>query len=240
MCSSDLEGQDVATAQRLMKTTEQAQAAGRTDALADKAMNALSPQGPAAASTAPTTGINTLGNDLDMFYAPDGNLPSKKDVVEATKEVTPAKERKGFGDEDLLMLGLSLLANKSPNFLTALGEAGIQTLGAKRERERGETEKLYREALTEQAKRPAAEMQLLERYSTDPKFRAMYEQFAAAKREPMTREKLLNSWAASPYLQMQYAKPEDYIRMMESATGGGALGSQLNASDQSLIQKYLR
>ena len=33
---------------------------------------------------------------------------------------------------------------------------------------------------------------------------------------------------------------EDYLKMMESATSGGASGSQLNASDQSLIQKYLR
>ena len=45
------------------------------------------------------------------------------------------------------MLGLSLLANKSPNFLTALGEAGIQTLGAKKEREKAETDLEYKDIM---------------------------------------------------------------------------------------------
>jgi lysozyme family protein len=167
-------------------------------------------------------------------------LPPPKDIVEAAKEATPAKERKGFGDDDLLMLGLSLMANKSPNFMTALGEAGIQTLGAKREREKGETEKLYRDALIEQAKRPSSEVQLIEKYRDDSKFAAAYDKFVQSKREPQTRESLLKSWGASPFLQMTYTNPEDYIKMMSAAASGGAPGSQLNASDQSLIQKYLR
>ena len=45
------------------------------------------------------------------------------------------------------MLGLSLLANKSPNFMTALGEAGIQTLGAKKEREKAETDLEYKDIM---------------------------------------------------------------------------------------------
>jgi hypothetical protein len=73
--------------------------------------------------------------------------PKPSDVLEATKEAVPAKDRKGFGNEDLLMLGLSLLANKSPNFMTALGEAGIQTLGAKKEREKAETDLEYKDIM---------------------------------------------------------------------------------------------
>jgi soluble lytic murein transglycosylase-like protein len=169
-----------------------------------------------------------------------GTVEDKKAIVEAAKEATPAKERKGFGDDDLLMLGLSLMANKSPNFMTALGEAGIQTLGAKREREKGETEKEYRAALIEQAKRPSNEVQLIEKYRDDPKFAEAYDKFVQSKREPQTRESMLKSWGASPFLQMTYTNPEDYIKMMSSAASGGASGSQLNASDQSLIQKYLR
>jgi len=38
------------------------------------------------------------------------------------------------------MMGLSLLANKSPNLGTAIGEAGVATLGAKRAREKDERE----------------------------------------------------------------------------------------------------
>jgi hypothetical protein len=179
-----------------------------------------------------------VGESVSGSY--DTTMPPPKAIVEAAKEATPAKERKGFGDDDLLMLGLSLMANKSPNFMTALGEAGIQTLGAKREREKGETEKEYRAALIEQAKRPSNEVQLIEKYRDDPKFAEAYDKFVQSKREPQTRESMLKSWGASPFLQMTYTNPEDYIKMMSSAASGGALGSQLNASDQSLIQKYLR
>jgi hypothetical protein len=40
----------------------------------------------------------------------------------------------------LLTLGLSLLASKSPNFMTALGEAGLATVAGKKEREKMERE----------------------------------------------------------------------------------------------------
>ncbi len=73
--------------------------------------------------------------------------PKPSDLIAAAKEATPTKERKGFGNDDLLMLGLSLLANKSPNFMTALGEAGIQTLGAKKEREKAETDLEYKDIM---------------------------------------------------------------------------------------------
>jgi hypothetical protein len=179
-----------------------------------------------------------VGESVSGSY--DTTMPKPKAIIEAAKDATPAKERKGFGDDDLLMLGLSLMANKSPNFMTALGEAGIQTLGAKREREKGESEKEYRQALAEQAKRPSNEVQLIEKYRDDPKFAEAYDKFAQSKREPQTRESLLKSWAASPFLQTTYTNPEDYIKMMSAAASGGAPGSQLNASDQSLIQKYLR
>jgi len=73
---------------------------------------------------------------------PEPALPKaeEKTVVEAAKEATPAKERKGFNNDDLLTLGLSLLANKSPRFMTALGEAGLATVAGKKEREKTERE----------------------------------------------------------------------------------------------------
>ena len=73
--------------------------------------------------------------------------PKPSDVIAAAKDAVPAKERKGFGNDDLLMLGLSLMANKSPNFMTALGEAGIQTLTAKKEREKAETDLEYKDIM---------------------------------------------------------------------------------------------
>ena len=179
-----------------------------------------------------------VGESVSGSY--DTTMPPPKAIVEAAKEATPAKERKGFGDDDLLMLGLSLMANKSPNFMTALGEAGIQTLGAKREREKGDTEKLYRDALIEQAKRPSSEVQLIEKYRDDPKFAEAYDKFAQSKRDPQSREALMKSWSNSIYLQSQYPNFEDYLKIVSPAGGSGASGSQLNASDKSLIDKYLR
>jgi lysozyme family protein len=133
------EGQDVATAQRLMKTTEQAQAAGRTDTLADKAL-------PTASQAAPSYDPNKMEPvRYDEFGPPNIGLselskPAEKEVIDAAKEATPAKERKGFNNDDLLTLGLSLLASKSPNFMTALGEAGLATVAGKKEREKMERE----------------------------------------------------------------------------------------------------
>jgi hypothetical protein len=74
--------------------------------------------------------------------------PKPSDVIAAAKEAVPAKERKGFDGEDLLMLGLNLMANKSPRFLSALGEAGIQTLTAKKEREKSATDLEYKDIMS--------------------------------------------------------------------------------------------
>jgi lysozyme family protein len=131
------EGEDVATAQRLMKTTEQAQAAGRTDALADRVMPTAQQAPQAAASYDPS---NMEPVRFDEFDPRELSKPAEKEVVEAAKEATPAKERKGFTNDDLLTLGLSLLASKSPNFMTALGEAGLATVAGKKEREKIERE----------------------------------------------------------------------------------------------------
>lgn len=82
----------------------------------------------------------------DEFGAAEA-APKPSDVIAAAKDATPAKDRKGFDNEDLLMLGLSLMANKSPNFMTALGESGIQTLSAKKEREKRETDLEYKDIM---------------------------------------------------------------------------------------------
>jgi len=217
----------------------------RTAEMADKARGTALAAKVGDPETMRNLGITTTTptydpNNMEPVRPDEFGTAEEKAVVQAAKEVTPAKERKGFGDDDLLMLGLSLMANKSPNFMTALGEAGIQTLGAKREREKGETEKLYRDALIEQAKRPSNEVQLIEKYRDDPKFAEAYDKFAQARRDPQSREALTKSWNNSIYLQSKYPNFEDYLKMMEPAGGSGASGSQLNASDQSLIQKYLR
>lgn len=94
----------------------------------------------------------------DEFGTPDigsaGLDMSKKeldDLTKKTKEATPEEARKGLTNDDYLMMGLSLLASKSPNFGTAFGEAGVATLGAKREREKAAGEAEYKKAQARQA-----------------------------------------------------------------------------------------
>ena len=155
------EGQDVATAQRLSKTGQQAQATGRVDALADKA----SPTNNVAAGVAPGT-IPFKGiDDAELQRMQEANqAPMTGDaIVKAAEEVTPAKQRKGFSNDDLLTLGLSLLASKSPNFMTALGEAGLATVAGKKEREKLEREQTmidaelgYKKAKTKEAEAQAS------------------------------------------------------------------------------------
>jgi hypothetical protein len=155
------EGQDVATAQRLSKTGQQAQATGRVDALADKA----SPTNNAAAGVAPGT-IPFKGiDDAELQRMQEANRApmTSDDIVKAAEEATPAKQRKGFSNDDLLTLGLSLLASKSPNFMTALGEAGLATVAGKKDREKLEREQTmidaelgYKKAKTKEAEAQAS------------------------------------------------------------------------------------
>jgi hypothetical protein len=109
--------------------------------LAEEKVKGLFPE-----AARPEVGESVSGN-YDKVPPPAEAAPKPSDVIAAAKDAVPAKERKGFGNDDLLMLGLSLLANKSPNFMTALGEAGMQTLGAKKEREKAETDLEYKDIM---------------------------------------------------------------------------------------------
>jgi hypothetical protein len=139
------EAVDVATAQRLSKAGQQAQAAGRVNALAD---NALSPTAASAAAAAapgydPT---NMVPVSSDEF----GGVPEpvQEKIVETAKAVVPEKKGFSLSDEDYLSLGLRLMANKNPNFLVAAGESGLGALADKKAREKSATEKAYIEAQT--------------------------------------------------------------------------------------------
>jgi lysozyme family protein len=138
------EGEDVATAQRLMKTTEQAQTAGRADALADRVIPAAQQAVQGSSSYDPNKMEPVRYDEFGPpNIGPESLDMSKKqmdDLAKDAKEATPVEARKGLTNDDYLMMGLSLLASKSPNFATAFGEAGVATLGAKRAREKDERE----------------------------------------------------------------------------------------------------
>ena len=118
----------------------------------------------------PEVGESVSGNFASTNELPK---PAEKAVVEAAKEATPVAERKGFGNDDLLTLGLSLLASKSPNFMTALGEAGLATVAGKKEREKIEREEAKLKGTEElqkaQARQYGAYADLLERGGKEKK-----------------------------------------------------------------------
>jgi flagellum-specific peptidoglycan hydrolase FlgJ len=104
---------------------------------------------------------------------PDLNKKQMDNLAEKAKEATPVEARKGLTNDDYLMMGLSLLANKSPNLATAFGEAGVQTLGAKRAREKDEREEAKYKSTEElqkaQARQYGAYADLLERGGKEKK-----------------------------------------------------------------------
>lgn len=105
---------------------------------------ALAPQ---VAANVPAPGEAGWGADLGVEAVRDA-LPkdAQKELIAAAKADTPKSERKGLSNDDYLEMGLRLLASKSPNFMQAFGEAGIGTLGSRREREKDEMTKSLREA----------------------------------------------------------------------------------------------
>lgn len=100
-----------------------------------------------------------------------------------------------------------------------------------------ESAKIHAAATRDAANRTPAELQLVERYGTDPKFAAAYDKLAVAKREPMTEGAMKAKWASEPYLQTKYPNVQDFITMMASSSTGA---SQLNPADAALVNKYLR
>lgn len=159
----------------------------------------------------------------------------KKD---APPEVKKEAKKEGWGPEDWLVFGATLAGTRG-SFAEGISKAALTTVGARREREKGETEREYKEALKKQAERPAAEIQLIERLQTDPKFAAAYERYASTKREPMTREKAMTLWGGSMLLQTKYPNFEDFAKIAMSGMQGAA-GPKLSSSDLALIQSYLR
>ena len=245
------EGQDVATAQRLSKTGQQAQAAGRTESLANTVLppDSAAPAANTAAGKIPFKGIDDA--ELQRMQEANQAPMTKDDIVKAAEEVTPVKERKGFSNDDLLTLGLSLLASKSPNFMTALGEAGLATVAGKKEREKIEREQTmidaelgYKKAKAKEAEANAA---LVERGGKEKNLELQAETLILDN---------LGKWEKSMAGQMAImndpkakAREESRLRTAIYASLGlknimpttsASSGVGLSASDSALINKYLR
>lgn len=79
----------------------------------------------------------------------------KKTIIDAAQKAAPDAAEKGWTKDDWLTFGFSMLANKSPYFMEALGTAGLKTLVGRKEREESATAKLLKEAQAEKYKADA-------------------------------------------------------------------------------------
>jgi hypothetical protein len=166
----------------------------------------------AAAAAVPFKGIDK--NELERMQEANQAPMTRDDIVKAAEDVTPVKERKGFNNDDLLTLGLSLLASKSPNFMTALGEAGLATVAGKKEREKIEREQIkteaelgYTKAKTKESEATAA---LIERGGKEKKLELQAEQLIFDNLSKW--EKSMAGSMASLNDPMAKAREEDRLR----------------------------
>jgi len=211
------------------KMTGAAQGLAMTQA-ADKAN--LIPRGGADIGTL-TPNENIKESVFDPNFG--GKLPPdvKKDIVDDLKEKTGASTaelKKQAADSGmdfnsfLFRFGLGLLAGESQYASVNAGKAGLGALDAelasqklKQSAATTQADIAYKEAMAAQAKMPAGEVQMIERYANDPKFRKAVDMMAAAKREPMTRETLFKEYIKSPVASI---KPfSEYVSEYEKEFG---------------------
>lgn len=94
---------------------------------------------PAQEAQAPTggEGIGSLAN-RDMLMRMERGQQNAAgaikpaEAIEVAKEATTPEERKGFSNDDLLALGLNMMAGTSPHALQNLGQAGIAMLAQRK------------------------------------------------------------------------------------------------------------
>lgn len=102
-------------------------------------------------------GVTSQGPWEEDFTAPETNYqpeaPATAEVpIEERSRMEPKAEAKkgfGFSDEDLLMLGLTMMSGESPYATQNIGKAGIATLSAKKEREKYAAEQAQRDIMAE-------------------------------------------------------------------------------------------
>jgi hypothetical protein len=210
------------------KMTGAAQGLAMTQA-ADKA-NLFPQSGTDGAGIAALTPNENIGESVF-----DPTLPAdvKKDIVDKLKDTTGAttgelKQQAADSGMDfnsfLFRFGLGLLAGESQYASVNAGKAGLGALDAelasqklKQSAATTQADIAYKEAMAAQAKMPAGEVQMIERYANDPKFRKAVDMMAAAKREPMTRETLFKEYIKSPVASI---KPfSEYVSEYEKEFG---------------------
>lgn len=169
--------------------------------------------------------MDDLGFDrsgLDALSPPD-TKGDVEDLMKGAAKDAGMKPSK-FKDEMALQFFLGLMGGQSPNALTNVSQAGLGALKYGQELKKDESEQLYREALGKKYGTPS-EIQMLE-YLKDPKNMAQYTKQRESMREPMTKEKLIESFMKTPEATATSNDPikfrtafQNYIQSIEGVLG---------------------
>jgi len=183
-----------------------------------QAIDAIQPEPRATGLPMDDLGYDRSG--LDALTKPEGGVEDGLTNTAKDAGVKPSK----FKDEMGLQFFLNLMGGQSPNALTNASTAGISALKYGQELKKEESEQLYREALGKKYGTPS-EIQMLE-YLKDPKNMAQYRQQRESLREPMTKEKLIESFMKTLEATATSNDPvkfrtafQNYIQSIESVLG---------------------
>ena len=185
-----------------------------------QAIDAIQPEPRATGLPMGDLGFDTSG--LDALTKPE-TKGGVEDLITSTAKEAGVKPSK-FKDEMALQFFLGLMGGQSPNAMTNVSQAGLGALKYGQELKKDESEQLYREALGKKYGTPS-EIQMLE-YLKDPKNMAQYTKQRESMREPMTKEKLIESFMKTPEATATSNDPikfrtafQNYIQSIEGVLG---------------------
>jgi hypothetical protein len=158
--------------------------------------------------------------------------PSKEEAFEglSIKDLPKDPITGGMDMNKLMMqMGLQLMAGKSPNALTNVGEAGLGVLGMQQAEEKSKSEAEYRRALGRQAARPSAAIQELE-WARDPENMKLLKQIAQAKADPKASSAEALAFLKDNGLVLKELDPVLYGVLRNKVLGYAAPGSYLDTA----------
>lgn len=167
------------------KAARAIQIAGETATVSPQGLAAITPTEPET----PKGGMPDLNQAFRQFELGQQNKSEDVQVAKpkAIAEAVAAAKDPVTGGTDWNKLatyfGLNLMAGKSPNALTNVGEAGIGALNMQQAEEKSKSEAEYRRAIGQHYARPSASIQELE-WARDPDNMKLLKQLAQAKADP--------------------------------------------------------
>ena len=204
----------------------------------------------------PPTGKPHLAFSEEPGYDFTKPVTPEKTTETTTPSAPSAPEKKtGLGalsDEDWMMLGLNMLqapAGQSGNALSQLaqniGRSGLATLGAKKEREKTEFDKLQKQALTDyyagmtkHLGQEPEQIRVMRALQKEPALFDVYQDMQTGKQVSAysrAYETELKNPLTGDMFKQQYPTLQSYLM----ANGVGVGGATLSPQGQSALNKYL-